>query len=75
MPNNSKRPQIVAQMVRRGSVQERTFDKEFWRNAGHEVRFAASWEMIGELSAFRGVKNECESRLQRSIHHIQFRKD
>lgn len=71
---NIKRSNVVAQMVRRGSVQEQAFDRDFWRNAGHEVRFAASWEMIRELSAFRGEKNECESRLQRSVQHLQSRK-
>ncbi len=48
------------------------FDKEFWRDAGHEVRFAAAWEMIAEVDRIRG-KHACESRLQRTVQNIQRR--
>ena len=49
-------------------------DRDFWRNAGHEARFAAAWEMTGEVAAIRGIPDERQFRLQRSVQHIQYRK-
>ena len=30
------------------------FDREFWRRAGAEMRFAATWDMVLEADLFRG---------------------
>ena len=48
------------------------FDREFWQNAGHEAIFAAAWEMVLEAERFRGT-DVCQSRLQRSVQHIERR--
>jgi len=64
-----KKRTIVARMTRRGSREERDFDREFWRKAGPEARFAAAWQMIDECALIRG-KNVRESRLQRSVQTV-----
>ncbi len=48
------------------------FDREFWRKAGHEARFAAAWEMVVEVELIRG-KNAAEPRLQRDVLRIKRR--
>jgi hypothetical protein len=68
-----KKRHVVAALVKRGSAEEKSFDKEFWERAGHEKRFAATWEMIEEIALFKGLKNVGQSGLQRSVQHIQRR--
>lgn len=46
------------------------FDREFWKEAGHEARFAAAAEMVIEAELFRG-KNAGELRLKRNIENIK----
>ncbi len=65
---------ITARMVRRGSPEEKAFDRQFWQNAGHEARFAAAWEMVSEVGSFRGESDGGQSGLQRSVQNIQRRK-
>jgi len=62
---------ITAKLTRRGDTDQ--FDREFWRNAGHEARFVAAAEMVIETELFRG-KHACEFRLQRDVLRIQRRK-
>ncbi|MBN2078936.1 MAG: hypothetical protein JW838_08215, partial [Spirochaetes bacterium] len=66
-----KKRQITARMVRRGSREEKEFDREFWKRAGHESRFAAAWEMVRESLLFKGETNGREPRLQRSVQTVQ----
>lgn len=61
---------VKAKLVRREEQDE--FDRQFWREAGHEARFAAAWEMVAEAELFRG-KDAGELRLQRSVQTIQRR--
>jgi len=61
---------ITTRLVKRG--EEEAFDREFWRNAGHEARWAAAWEMVVEADLFRG-KNASQPRLQRTVLRIQRR--
>ena len=49
------------------------FDRDFWRRAGHEARFAASWEMVVEAELIRG-KTPCELRLVKSVERL-FRRE
>ena len=56
--------EITAKMVHKD--QQEDFDRAFWRQAGHEARFAAAWEMVAEVERIRG-KNAGEPRLQRSV--------
>ena len=58
-------------LIRRGQ-DDGSFDREFWRAAGPEGRFAAAWEMVAEAELFRG-HDARESRLQRTIEHLQRR--
>jgi hypothetical protein len=67
LPNRT----VTAAMVRRGSTEAVEFDRTFWARAGHEARFAAAWEMVQEISLFRGQKDAIQSRLQRSVCAFQ----
>ena len=49
---------------------DRSFDIEFWQQAGAEARFAAAWQMVKEYLIMRG-KDESQFRLQRSVENIQ----
>ena len=49
---------------------DRSFDVDFWQQAGAEARFAAAWQMVKEVQAIRG-KDGCQSRLSRSIENLQ----
>jgi len=48
------------------------FDREFWRRAGAEMRFVATWDMVLEADLFRG-EHAVKSRLQRSVQNIERR--
>lgn len=64
--------QITGRLVKRGEA-EKEFDREFWRRAGHEARFAAAWQMVVESYLFRG-RDAGELRLQRSVENLQRRR-
>lgn len=59
---------VVERLGPRGA-DERRFDAEFWRNAGHEARFAAAWQMIAEAQLFKGADGR-QPRLQRSVQAL-----
>jgi len=61
---------ITAKLLRLGSAEADQMDWEFWRSVGAEGRFAAAWEMVAEVDAFRGGDGN-QPRLQRSIQNIQ----
>lgn len=46
------------------------FDREFWKQAGHEARFAAAADMVVETELFRG-KNASELKLKRNVEILQ----
>jgi hypothetical protein len=62
---------ITARLIRQDE-DHGEFDREFWQEAGYEARFAAMWQMVAEADLFRG-KNASESRLQRTVEHLQRR--
>ncbi len=64
---------FITRKIRRGVNEEKDFDREFWKKAGHEARFAAAWEMVNEFYLIRGNKDVGEQRLQRSIQNIKRR--
>jgi hypothetical protein len=64
------RKNIIAKKINRSEHDKSQFDREFWKNAGHEARFSAAWEMVNEVRLFKGQKDVGESRLQRSIEHV-----
>jgi hypothetical protein len=70
---NSKRV-VVVNLCRQNSQDAITFDRKFWSDAGPEARFSAAWEMVKEVSLFRGEKDVRQSRLQRSVCTFQQRK-
>jgi hypothetical protein len=45
---------ITGKLVRAGSAEAELMDREFWRGMDAEQKFAAAWEMVGEVSAMRG---------------------
>ena len=49
---------------------DRSFDLEFWQQAGEEARFAAAWQMVLDMHAIRGDEDG-QSRLQRSVENIE----
>ena len=63
---------IVENLCRRGSDEERRFNRDFWRRMGPDARFAAAWEMVVEAELFKN-RHASESRLQRSVQHIERR--
>lgn len=65
---------IYAKKVRKSSRDSKSFDREFWKKLGHEARFKAAWEMVSEVSLFRGEPDASQQRLQRSIQNIKRRK-
>lgn len=69
----TKKRVMIAQMNPINSKEAQEFDKTFWLNAGPERRFAAAWEMVQEVSFFRGEKDAGQSRLQRSVCVLQRR--
>ena len=64
-----KKRKIMARLTR---IQDddRSFDLEFWQEAGTEAIFAAAWQMIRDMYAIRG-KDESELRFQRSVENVQ----
>ena len=64
---------VTGALVRRSAAEENFFDRDFWRKAGHEARFAAAWEMVIEVRLFRGEDYGGEPGLQRTVQHIQRR--
>ncbi|MEI6421347.1 MAG: hypothetical protein WCP55_03955 [Lentisphaerota bacterium] len=49
--------EIIENVLRRSDKKdERSFDREFWKNAGPEAIFSAAWEMTAEVPLIRGQK-------------------
>ena len=61
---------ITGKLVRVGSLEAEQMDREFWRGMDDEAKFAAAWEMVAEVDAFRGGDGN-QPRLQRTVQHIQ----
>ena len=70
-PGTRPRPDrvIMSRVLRSGEQDDGSFDLEFWRRVGAEGRFAAAWEMVGEVSAIRGDDGH-QPRLQRSVVRV-----
>jgi hypothetical protein len=66
MPTKRK---ITARMIHIKD-NDRSFDLEFWQQAGAEARFAAAWQMVLDMIAIRG-EDDSQCRLQRSIENIE----
>jgi hypothetical protein len=64
--------QITARLVRLGE-EEKAFDREFWRQAGHEARFEAAWQMVLDYLAIRGL-DESHARFDRTVVCLKRRK-
>ena len=70
----SDKPRVVtAKLVKRG-VEEEEFDQAFWREAGHQARLDAAFDMVKEFYLFRG-EDAGELRLQRSVAVVKRRKE
>ncbi len=63
---------VIKERVTSLSENDRSFDREFWDEVGHEGRFSAMWEMIREKDLIRG-KDGSQPRLQRSVQNILHR--
>ena len=63
---------IKEALVRRGE-EEKKFDRAFWREAGHEARFEAMWQMVVDLDLIRG-KEPGEHRLDRTVENLRRRR-
>ena len=50
----------------------RTFDLDFWQDAGPEARVKAAWDMVNEARRWKG-KRGLEPRLQRSVLRVEHR--
>ena len=49
---------------------DRSYDLEFWQQAGEDVRFAAAWQMVLDMQMIRGEDGR-QSRLQISVENIE----
>jgi len=49
---------------------DRSFDLEFWQEAGTQAIFTAAWQMVKDMYIIRG-KDESELRFQRSVENIK----
>lgn len=49
---------------------DRSYDLDFWQQAGAEARFAAAWQMVLDMQMRRGEHGR-QSRLQRSVENIE----
>ena len=63
---------IIMERIVRRDMDRGEFDREFWRRAGPEMRFAAAWDMVREAGLFKG-RYAVKSRLQRSVQNIERR--
>jgi hypothetical protein len=68
-----RRKKISAQLVKRGSPEEKDFNINFWKNVSPTVKWEAAWDMTLDYMNFRG-QNGGKSRLQRSIQTVKQRK-
>ena len=59
----------MSRVLRNGEPDDGSFDLQFWRAVGAEGIFAAAWEMVSEVRAFKGELGD-ESRLQRSVVRV-----
>jgi hypothetical protein len=59
----------MSRVLRGGQQDDGAFDLEFWRAVGAEGIFAAAWDMVNEVRAFRGEIGD-EPRLQRSVVRV-----
>lgn len=60
---------IIARLVRQQD-DDRTFDLEFWQQAGVDARFEAAWQMVLDMLILKGEDVD-EYRLQRSVENIE----
>ena len=65
---NQKRK--IAERIVRLKGDDRSFDIEFWQQAGPEAIFAAAWQMVLDMYAIRG-KNDFKPRFQRSVEKLE----
>ena len=64
---------ITEKKIRKSEMSTDSFNKDFWGNVNPAKKMIIAWEMVQEINLFKGEKNECESRLQRSIQNIKRR--
>ncbi|HEY6477983.1 MAG TPA: hypothetical protein VI456_15505 [Polyangia bacterium] len=65
-----QRPPIqMARVLRKGQVDDGSFDVDFWQKVGAEGIFAAAWDMVAEAQRMRGGSAE-QPRLQRSVLRV-----
>lgn len=57
---------VMARLLRGGEKDDGRFDIDFWQRQGAEAIFAASWDLVNEARAMRGLHGD-EPRLQRSL--------
>ncbi|HOH06461.1 MAG TPA: hypothetical protein PLF89_02985 [bacterium] len=62
---------VTARLIKR-SKDDRSFDIAFWQAQGGMAIFAAAWQMVNEVRAFRG-QDGAEPRLLRSVETIERR--
>lgn len=59
---------IMTRILRDHEKDDGSFDFEFWQIIGAEGRFAAAWEMVQEVAAFRG--EDAVPPLQKSVTRV-----
>ncbi len=46
-----------------------SFDREYWREQGHEARLAAAWQIVVDAEIAKG-KDPSELRMKRNVHRL-----
>jgi len=64
---------IVTNKLNRKDINKDDFNKLFWNNIAPEKKMIIAWNMVKEVSFFRGGNGESQSRLQRSVQNIKRR--
>ncbi len=69
-----RKRRIIARLSKRGSEEEESFNREFWKRISGEKKLEIAWEMVADLYFIRGEKEGSKSRLRRSVERLLRRK-
>jgi hypothetical protein len=67
---NMKTKRIITAKLTRMKDNDRSFDREFWQQAGTEAIFTAAWQMVIDAEILKG-RDATQLRLQRSVETVK----
>lgn len=66
---SSRKRVVMSRVLRNGTKDDGSFDRQFWQKIGAAGIFAAAWEMVCEVEAMRGGDGN-QPRLRRDVLRI-----